>query len=60
MPVWAELINWHTYFAVFVSATGLNYLWWHRTLRWADHGFVVRHRFVPWTACRRVLGRRLL
>jgi hypothetical protein len=51
-PVWAELINWHTYFSVFVSASGLNHLWWHRTLRLADRGVVVRHRFVPWSACR--------
>jgi hypothetical protein len=51
--VWVQLFNWQTYFAVFVSSVGLAYLWWHRTVRVCDQGFVVRYKMLPWQTVRR-------
>jgi hypothetical protein len=52
-PVWTQAFNWHTYFAIWASASGMNYLWWHRKVRVCEHGLVVRHKFIPWGDCRR-------
>jgi hypothetical protein len=53
MAAWTLLFNWQTYVAIAASASGLNYLWWHGKVRVCEAGVVVRHKFFPWSACRR-------
>ncbi|MCI0334753.1 MAG: hypothetical protein L0228_16180 [Planctomycetes bacterium] len=41
------------YVAVVITAIGITYFWWHRKVRVCDQGIVVRHKFAPWSDCRR-------
>jgi Domain of unknown function (DUF5673) len=43
---------WSTSYCLIAAGTGITLLWWRR-VRIAEHGLVVRSKFVPWENCRR-------
>ena len=36
---------------LFGGGMGISYLWWHRNIRFAENGIVIRREFVEWRWC---------
>jgi hypothetical protein len=43
---------WSTLYCLIAAGSGITLLWWRR-VRLAEHGLVIRSKFVPWEHCRR-------